>query len=54
MHLFQILKLKSLNRVCHLTGQYVRTLQKNNAEITDTDVLCLEMAALCYSLGMYC
>ncbi|XP_059178815.1 deoxynucleoside triphosphate triphosphohydrolase SAMHD1-like isoform X2 [Physella acuta] len=39
--------------VYHLAGQFVRTLRQNQPElnITDTDVLCVEIAALCHDLG---
>ncbi|XP_059178811.1 deoxynucleoside triphosphate triphosphohydrolase SAMHD1-like isoform X2 [Physella acuta] len=38
---------------CHLAGQFVKLLRKNQPYlgITDTDVLCVEIAALCRDLG---
>ena len=37
----------------YLAGEYVKQLQKNQPElnITDSDVLCVQIAALCYNLG---
>ncbi|XP_059152302.1 deoxynucleoside triphosphate triphosphohydrolase SAMHD1-like [Physella acuta] len=39
--------------VYHLAGKFVRQLQQNHPEhdITDVDVLCVEIAALCHDLG---
>lgn len=39
--------------VCHLSGKLARTLQSNQPYlgITDTDVLCVQVAALCHDLG---
>ncbi|CAL1543483.1 unnamed protein product [Lymnaea stagnalis] len=39
--------------VCHLAGQFARALRQNQPRlgITDTDILCVEIAGLCLSLG---
>ncbi|CAL1543481.1 unnamed protein product [Lymnaea stagnalis] len=39
--------------VCHLAGQFARTLQQSHPYlgITDTDILCVEIAGLCQDLG---
>ncbi|XP_076061781.1 SAM and HD domain containing deoxynucleoside triphosphate triphosphohydrolase falten isoform X4 [Oratosquilla oratoria] len=39
--------------VCYLAGQLVRALQERQKEldITDTDVLCVELAGLCHDIG---
>ena len=40
-------------RVCHLAGELVETLQRNQSQlnITHEDVLCVKMAGLCHDLG---
>ena len=40
-------------RMYYLAGEYVKQLQKNQPDlnITDSDVLCVQIAALCYNLG---
>ena len=36
----------------YLAGKYIKQLQKRNPElITESDVLCVQIAALCYNLG---
>ena len=39
--------------VCHLAGKFVKILQRQQPElcITDEEVLCVEIAALCHDLG---
>jgi HD-GYP domain-containing protein (c-di-GMP phosphodiesterase class II) len=40
-------------RVCHLAGQLARMLKKQQPEldITNKDILCVEIAGLCHDLG---
>ena len=42
-----------INRMYHLAGEYVKQLQSRQPElnITDSDVLCVQIAALCFNLG---
>jgi len=44
-----------LCRTCHLAGKFIRRLKaqdKENAHnITDEDILCVEIAGLCHDLG---
>lgn len=39
--------------MCFLAGKFVKKLRKKQPElhITDSDVLCVQVAALCYNLG---
>eukprot|EP00057_Strongylocentrotus_purpuratus_P013081 XP_011667555.1 PREDICTED: deoxynucleoside triphosphate triphosphohydrolase SAMHD1-like [Strongylocentrotus purpuratus] len=39
--------------VCYLAGEFARSLQRNQPEldITDKDILCVEIAGLCHDLG---
>lgn len=41
-------------RCCHLAGELIRNLQQKQPElgITDAEVLCVQVAALCHDLGM--
>ena len=41
--------------MCYLAGEFARTLQKKQPElnITDKDVLCVEIAGLIHDLGIY-
>ncbi|VDI26785.1 Hypothetical predicted protein [Mytilus galloprovincialis] len=43
----------SVFRVCHLAGKLTRTLQKRQPglDITNKDILCVEIAGLCHDLG---
>jgi hypothetical protein len=42
------------SRVCHLAGQLARTLKERQPglDITNKDILCVEIAGLCHDLGM--
>ena len=42
-----------LHSVCHLAGKLVRTISERQPElnITETDILCVELAGLCHDLG---
>lgn len=47
-----LLHIKLFNRVCHLAGKLIKTLQKRHDRlIDDEDVLCVEIAGLCHDLG---
>ena len=41
-------------RCSHLAGELIKNLQQKQPEleITDADVLCVQVAALCHDLGM--
>ncbi|KAH9490957.1 SAM domain and HD [Bulinus truncatus] len=36
---------------CHLAGKFARSLKEKHPEISDKDILCIEIAALCHDLG---
>ena len=40
-------------RVCYIAGEFARCLQRKQPEleITDKDVLCVQIAGLCHDLG---
>ena len=43
------------DRVCHVAGEFVRMLQRNQTKqlgITPKEVLCVKMAGLCHDLGI--
>ena len=42
-------------RVCYLAGQFARALQQEQPElqITQQDILSVEIAGLCHDLGIY-
>ena len=42
-------------RVCHLAGNFVHRLQKNQPKlkITDRDIFCVQVAGLCHDLGKF-
>lgn len=39
--------------MCYLAGKFVKKLRRRQPElgITESDVLCVQVAALCYNLG---
>lgn len=39
--------------MCYLAGEFINELRRNQPElgITDSDVLCIQVAALCFNLG---
>lgn len=49
----------SFTSVCYLAGEFLRTLRDNHngkekdLEITDKDILCVQIAGLCHDLGNY-
>ena len=47
----------AFNSVCYLAGKMMETLREKQPEleldITDEEVLCVQIAGLCHDLGMY-
>ena len=39
--------------VCYLAGEFIESLHREQSElnITDSDILCIKLAALCHDLG---